>query len=730
MNHNFETQGTHYLRDSSAVSSAEGGLNLGDVKNTVMRKLSLIIAITLGMTSLAFFKTMLIPSAYVASVELLPESLNVETKVTGNGDSGEVREDITAVELDDIQLKKLKSPATISKALETLQGKYPKLNYKTLTNDLSVEFIRDSQNKKNVLSVSYEHADKQQVADVMEVLTQTFLDYSANERLEGIERGIAVLETQIPKVSVRVRGLEGQMQSLRERYGFIEPEVSLDPITSRKSIMAQEQDNVANELQQMRSKLRNLDRELSFQATTSPTAIELATPRYEGLLKRLREIDVEIGRKSAIFSNRTAEMQVLQEERRRIVGLTKQATQAIRQKLVNDIRTLENRQRVAQRESAKIQSELKNWSTVANDYSKLKEELTIARAELNGFTQKRDALSIDAARQGTPWELLAPADEPESTDLSTGNRLLLGSSFGLLLGIGMALMLDKSQKIVYTSAKAEEITNLPVLGHIPHTLQSKKPALFSQEKSADYKQLPPSENVNDLDLYREPDASGALAFPNMFSSSVEAFRSFAANLGLLNFSTDSEFLKFDTNLRSIAVTSAVSGEGKSTIALNLARASASMGRKVLLVDADVRSKVRLTESLGLESEVGLKNLLNQPSSALALKHVKQSPLDENLYVLSSGYDELVGHESSRLLASGQMFMLMEELKENFDLVIYDMCAIVGYADVNLLARKTDGVILVTGLGKIDETLLTRAVEQLKMASVPILGIAANDVTKV
>ena len=730
MNQNFETQGMHYLRDSSAVSSAEGGLNLGDVKNTVMRKLPLIIAITLGMTSLAFFKTMIIPSAYVASVELLPESLNVETKVTGNGDSGEVREDITAVELDDIQLKKLKSPATISKAVEMLQGKYPKLNYKTLTKDLSIKFIRDSQNKKNVLSVSYEHADKQQVADVMEVLTQTFLDYSANERLEGIERGIAVLETQIPKVSVRVRGLEGQMQSLRERYGFIEPEVSLDPITSRKSIMAQEEDNVANELQQMRSKLRNLDRELSFQATTSPTAIELATPRYEGLLKRLREIDVEIGRKSAIFSDRTAEMQVLKEERQRIVGLTKQATQAIRQRLINDIRTLENRQKVAQRESAKIQSELKNWSTVANKYSKLEQDLTTARTELNGFTHKRDALLIDAARQGTPWELLAPADEPQSTDLSTGNRLLLGSSFGLLLGIGMALMLDKSQKIVYTTAKAEEITNLPVLGHIPHTPQTKKPALFGQEKGANYKQLPPSNNVNDLDLYREPGASGTLAFPNMFSSSVEAFRSFAANLGLLNFSTDSEFLKFDTNLRSIAVTSAISGEGKSTVALNLARASASMGRKVLLVDADVRSKVRLTESLGLESEVGLKNLLNQSSSALALKHVKQSPLDDNLYVLSSGFDELVGHESSRLLASGQMFMLMEELKDNFDLVIYDMCAVVGYADVNLLARKTDGVILVTGLGKIDETLLTRAVEQLKMASVPVLGIAANDVTKV
>ena len=728
MNQNIENQHIYRLQGSTTDNS-EGGLNFEDVQGSVARKLPLIILITLGMASLAFFKTLFIPPVYTASVELLPESLNVETKVTSSGDSGEVRDEITSVELDDIQLKKLKSPATISRAVDLLQKEYPELNYATLTKDLNVKFIRDSQNKKNVLSVSYEHTDKEQVADVMEVLTQTFLDYSADKRSEGVERGITVLEEQIPKVAVRVRRLERQMQGLRDRYGFIEPDISLNPITSRKSIMAQEEDNVANELQQLRTKLRNLDRELSLQPTTSPTAIELATPRYQGLLDRLKEIDVEISTKSPIFSDRAVEMQILREERQRIIGLTEQATQAIRQKLINDIRTLESRQRVAQRESAILRSQLKNWSNVANEYNNLEQELTIAKADLNKYTQKRDALLIDAARVGAPWELLAPAGEPVDNDLSPGNRLFLGSSFGLLLGVGIALMLDKSQKIVYTSAKIEEITRLPVLGNIPHTAQNKKLALLGQAKTTETKQLPPSKEQDDL--YRDPETLDNIDYSGLYPSSIEAFRTFAANLGLLNFSTDSEFLKFDTNLRSIAITSSVSGEGKSTVALNLARASASMGRKVLLVDADVRSKVRLTESLGLESEIGLKNLLSQRDShSLAIKHVRKSPLDENLYILSSGFDELMSRESSRLLASGEMYLLMEELKENFDLVIYDMCAVVGYADVNLLASKTDGVVMVTGLGKIDKTLLAKAVEQLKMSNVPIIGIVANNVKKV
>ena len=721
MNQNFETQPAYYLQNSSTVEKSEGGLNVEEATNIIMRKLPLIASVTIAMTSIAFLKTLIFPPVYVANFELLPETVNIETKVTSTDDnSGKTREEITSVELDDVQLKILKSPTVVSQAVVSLKDKYPELDYQSLTQNLTVEFIRDSQNKKNVLSVRYEHSDKQQVSDVIEALTQTYLDYSADKRLSGVQRGITFLDKQIPIVSSQVNNLENQLQALRDRYNFIEPGVSLNPITDRSSMMSQEQDRVAGELQQLRLKLRNLNRELRIQPTTSPTAIELATPRYEGLLNRLREIDVAIGSKSAIYSDRAFEMQVLREERQRIVGLIEQAGAAIRQKLENDIRTLENRQRVAKQESNKLRSQLKNWSTVANEYNNLEEKLTLAKNQLNEFTLQRNALTIDAAQQQTPWQLLSPAGEPYNNDLGLGNRLFLGSSFGLLLGMGLALMLDKYQKIVYTSAKIEEITNLPVLGNIPHTPKVRELSLLGAKSGKTQKQLPSS------DLYLNPE-DRELSFPEFLPSSVEAFRTFAANLGLLNFSTDSEYLKFDNNLKSLAITSAVSGEGKSTVALNLARAAASMGKRVLLVDADVRSKVRLTESLGLESEVGLKNLLQQDSPSLATKHIKQSPLDDNLYVLTSGFDELASRDSSRMLASGQMYLLMEELKADFDLVIYDLCAVVGYADVNLLAAKTDGVVMVTGLGKIDKTLLAKAVEQLKMCNVPILGIAANNV---
>ena len=722
MNQSFEAQPTYYLPSSSKVEDGEGGLNLDEVKNTIVRKLPLVAFCTLAMTSAAFFKTSIFPPVYVSNAELLSESVNIETKVTStDNQSGETREKITEVELDDVQLKILKSPVVISRAVESLQDKYPELNYSTLTEDLSVEFIRDSQNKKNILSVTYEHTDKEQVSDVINVLTQTYLDYSAEKRLSGVERGISFLEQQIPKVSAQVYSLESQIQNLRDRYNFIEPEVSLDPITERSSLMAREKDEVASQLQQLRLKLRNLERELRTQPTTSPTAIELATPRYLSLLDQLKEVDLEISRQSGIFSERTAQMQVLREEKQRITNLIRQAGVAIAQKLRNEIATLENRQALANRESASLRSQLQNWSSVSNEYQNLQQKLALAKSQLNEFTLQKDALSIDAAQQEAPWELLAPPSEPYSQELSPSNRLLLGSTFGLLLGVGLALVLDKHQKIVYTSNKVEEIASLPILGRIPYTPKNRQLLSSDLLKSrTQMKQLPSS------DLYLEEEQ---MPVPEFFPASIEAFRSLAANLGLLNFNTDADILKFDTSLRSIAITSAVAGEGKSTVALNLARASASMGRRVLLVDADVRSKVCLSDSLGLESEIGLKNVLNQNNSSIALKYIKQSPLEESLFVLSSGFDDLTAkpNNGGQTIASTKMYLLMEELKSHFDLVVYDLCAVVGYADATLVASQTDGIVMVTGLGKVDKEILSQALNQLKMCNVPILGIATNQV---
>jgi polysaccharide biosynthesis transport protein len=231
MNHNHETQNLYPLNNYSTPESSEGGLNLREIKNIIWRKMPLIIGCTLGVTSLAVVKMLITPPVYFASFELL-EPLNIETKVTSsNEESRETREEITSVELNDVQLKILKSPKLILRAVELLQTQYPDMSYQELSSDLTINIITDSQENQeaqDILLVTYENVDQQKVAMVVDVLTKIYIDYSAEKRLSRIKRGIHFLDQQIPKAELEVNNMETQIKTLRSKHNFIEPDISLE----------------------------------------------------------------------------------------------------------------------------------------------------------------------------------------------------------------------------------------------------------------------------------------------------------------------------------------------------------------------------------------------------------------------------------------------------------------------------------------------------------------------
>ncbi|MEO1669200.1 MAG: AAA family ATPase [Cyanobacteria bacterium J06631_2] len=717
MNQNLEIKKVEYS-NAPVYEDTESGLNLSEIKNTILRHLPLIAGCTVTLTSLALLKTLVTPPVYLANFEILSEPVNIETRVTSTNDkSRETREQIGSVKLDDVQLKILKSPRLISRAIESLQEKYPGLTYQKLISNLTVDFISDGNSEQNILLVVYSNPDKQKVSDVIDILTKTYLDYSVEKRLSGVKRGIAFLDRQIPRVSEEVKNLENQIKELRSNNNFIEPQVSLKPIADSSNAIAKEGDRLAIRLQELKFTANNLERELATESGRSTTALNLATPRYKKLVEKLETLDTELALQSAVYNSESGVMSLLQQERQNIVAMLVEAESDIRQKLDNQIAALENRQRNIATETSDVKLQLEDWSSVSSQYNTLKQRLALANKKLNEFTLQRDSLLIDAAQKEAPWQLLTPATEPKTNNVSTINYLLLSSTLGTILGIGIALLKDKQQKIIYTSAKVEQLTNLPILASIPYIPRSKK---FPVLKPASV-----STNSSESEAIVELNNS----IPRFsVSSSIEAFRSFAVNLGFFNFAGEQDDYALDTKVKSVVITSAIPREGKSTVALNLARASASMGKRVLLVDTDLRSDDCLTKTLGLEAKIGLRNLLNHNNPEMRLDCIQKLSLEDNLYLLTSGHEDLSTQQNpSRLLASGKMSKIIEKLRESFDLVIYDLCAIVGFADVNLLAKKTDGIIVVTGLGKIQTAALNEALSQLKLCQAPTLGVAINKI---
>ncbi|MGB5711117.1 MAG: AAA family ATPase [Waterburya sp.] len=724
MNQNLETGNLNYLNNSVINNETEGGLDLKEFKNTLLRKFPLIAGCTIVLTSIALLKSLTTPPEYSASFELLSESLNIETKVTSKDDSSrETREQITSVELDDVQLKILKSPQLIGRAVESLQDRYPELNYQQLTEDLAIQIISGSDPDQNILQVVYQNPDREKVSDVIHALTKTYLNYSVEKRQSGVKRGIAFLDRQIPQVSSEARSARDKIRLLRNQYNFVDPDASLEQITKRLDELDRRREQNASQLQELRLRSERLERELKTQPARSTTAINLATPGFLELIDQLRTIDIEISRKSAVFSDQSEILRALKQERKELNSLVVDAGADIRQKLDGKIAVLENGQKNITAETNNLKLRLEQWSAISGEYNDLTQKLNLANNKLNEFMSQKDALQIDAAQQESPWQLLTPAREPTTNQISTANYLILSSALGLILGSGAAILLDKHQKIIYTSAKVEEITSLPILATIPYISQAKQLSVLDNMSFARQERRLPPQNVQSQDT--------EMPLMKFSNPSIEAFRSFAANLGLLNFNTDPTTSDYYTNLKSIVITSAIPREGKSNVALNLARASASMGKKVLLVDTDLRSADRLTTDLGFESELGLKDVLNQNNPDQVFNCIKELPLEENLFILTSGLGTVdlypATHDHSRLLASEKMHRLMAKLSANFDLVIYDLCSIIGFADVNLIAAQTDGVVVVTGLGKIQTVALTEALNLLSLCKAPVLGIAVNKV---
>ena len=187
--------------------------------------------------------------------------------------------------------------------------------------------------------------------------------------------------------------------------------------------------------------------------------------------------------------------------------------------------------------------------------------------------------------------------------------------------------------------------------------------------------------------------------------------------------TNIQFSMIDRDVKSIVMTSSGPWEGKSTTSANLASVFTDQGKRVLLVDADLR-KPTVQRTFGLSNIVGLTTLLSDPEQELA--KVIQLVTGTELHVLTSGP---IPPNPSELLNSNRMNILMKRFEDMFDIIIYDMPPVTSVTDAQIMAAKADGVVFVIRHGVAQKDSVLNAKELLEMVNANILGVVFNGVEK-
>jgi non-specific protein-tyrosine kinase len=262
--------------------------------------------------------------------------------------------------------------------------------------------------------------------------------------------------------------------------------------------------------------------------------------------------------------------------------------------------------------------------------------------------------------------------------------LLLGAVLGLFVAVALSFLAEYLDDTVKTSADVQQLLGLPMLGAISRIRKPK----------------------GGHEMYRLV----PLLFPR--SATAEAYRTLRTNI---------EFASIEAPVRTLLVTSAVPGEGKSISAANLAIAFAQGGQRVLLLDADLREPA-IHEIFGIPNAHGLTDLL-RTEHADADQVIGATEV-ENLRILTAGAPP---PNPAELLGSRRMRGILERLQANCDLIVIDSPPLHVVADAAVLGSFLDATVLVIHAGRTRRATIRESAEALARADARVLGVVLNQI---
>jgi polysaccharide biosynthesis transport protein len=381
------------------------------------------------------------------------------------------------------------------------------------------------------------------------------------------------------------------------------------------------------------------------------------------------------------------------------------AKQGLSDKVEAEAKESENREQLLRAALADAKAEWDNINAKSFQYQRLKQEADTDKALYDELIKKIREGDINAGFQNNNIriaDLARPSFAAISPNIS--RNLLWALAFSVLVAIATAILFDSLDSTLRDPQEASRFLDTDVIATMPSDrVAAQLPRPLSAIAGLAKAEIVPREsNGNRRNGYGHSASA--------FDEAVRALR----NTILLS--------DFEGRLHSIVLTSAVPGEGKSTLAAHLAIASADRGKRTLLVDGDLR-RPSLHSKFGLSPREGLANVLNGELPWQEVVIPIEGEL--NLSLLPAG---LGSHRAADLIGP-RLANLLDDFGKEYDLVILDSPPLLGFAECLQMAAAGDGVLITSRAGKTRRRAVAEVIRSLRRVHANIIGVALNQVSR-
>jgi capsular exopolysaccharide synthesis family protein len=581
----------------------------------------------------------------------------------------------------------------------------------------------------NLVRLSNSGDDPTLIAQTLNSLGNTYMYRRQNVSTSEARERVKFLRDQIATLSLQLTSSEDELRRFREAGSVVNPEAQGSSQVTRLVDMQARR----AELETERSALAQLLKEVNAAAAKpqapgapSPYRRLIAFPtllRNEAASEILRSLSTVEDQRAQLLTRRTAADPDVQA----LTGRTNELEDQLRQIAVTYEEGLGNQVSAQDSAIAHFSRDLARIPGQEAGFNRLQRQPKVLEDMYGMLQTKLKEAEIAAAAVDATVQVVDSAVAPSKpvrprAMLDLAAALVLGTVIGLLLAVAR----EHLDGTVRTREQLQTITDVPVLGLIPRiTVRTMDPAvkrLAIHLRRRVRRERAPVPLVGLQPPSRKSELSrSAAAIKRALETDVESRSGIIEAFGQLQ--TNIQYARPDRLVKSIVVTSALPGEGKTTTAVNLALTLAQHGTSVLLIDADLRCG-SVASAFDIVSAPGLSELLEGKAQLEGVLHRLEVGGMGRLSVIPSG---LVPANPGGVLLSNELRELLEEAEREYDIIIIDSPPLNVVADAAILSGVTQGVVLVARSGVTAKAAISYAAEQLRLVRAPLFGTILNDI---